>query len=72
MRKNFRLAAIGASLSLVATLFAGIVTAGSASAASSTITIGYIGDLTGVASSSFVDGPGAAKARIDALNAKGG
>ncbi|HLG67259.1 MAG TPA: ABC transporter substrate-binding protein [Acidimicrobiales bacterium] len=72
MRVNRGFAAIAAALSLAATPLAGIVTASSASAAASPITVGYIGDLTGVSSSSFVDGPGAAKARIDALNAHGG
>jgi branched-chain amino acid transport system substrate-binding protein len=41
-------------------------------AAPAPITIGYIGDLTGVASSTFADGPGGARARVDAQNAKGG
>jgi branched-chain amino acid transport system substrate-binding protein len=44
----------------------------SAKATGSPITIGYISDLTGVASSTFADGPGAAQAIIDATNAKGG
>ncbi len=51
---------------------ASVVATTSASAASSTITIGYINDLTGVASSTFADGPGAAQARIDLQNAEGG
>lgn len=38
----------------------------------SPITIGYISNLTGVASSTFTDGPGGAQAIIDAVNAKGG
>src|SRR5580700_2584514 len=36
------------------------------------ITIGYIGDLTGVAASTFEDGPGGAQARVDYQNAHGG
>jgi len=43
-----------------------------ASTTKSTITIGYISDLTGVASSTFLDGPGGAQAVIDSVNAKGG
>ncbi|HUZ09204.1 MAG TPA: ABC transporter substrate-binding protein, partial [Acidimicrobiales bacterium] len=41
-------------------------------AAASTITIGYVTDLTGVASSTFADGAGGAQARIDLQNAQGG
>jgi branched-chain amino acid transport system substrate-binding protein len=37
-----------------------------------TITIGYISSLTGPFSSTFVNGERAAKARFDAINAKGG
>jgi branched-chain amino acid transport system substrate-binding protein len=36
------------------------------------ITLGYIGDFTGVSSSTFSDGYGGAEARIDAQNALGG
>jgi branched-chain amino acid transport system substrate-binding protein len=39
---------------------------------SKTITIGYITSTTGVASSTFTDGPAGAMARIDEQNAKGG
>jgi branched-chain amino acid transport system substrate-binding protein len=46
---------------------------GSAQPASGTpITLGYVGDLTGVSSSAYVDGPGGAMARIDLQNAEGG
>jgi branched-chain amino acid transport system substrate-binding protein len=38
----------------------------------SPITIGYLGDFTGVSSSTFADGYGGAEARIDAINAAGG
>ena len=38
----------------------------------SPIVIGYISDLTGVASPNFADGPGGAQARIDLQKAKGG
>ncbi|HEY3943059.1 MAG TPA: ABC transporter substrate-binding protein [Acidimicrobiales bacterium] len=44
----------------------------SAGAARATITIGFVGDLTGSAASSFADGPGGAQARIDLQNAQGG
>ena len=38
----------------------------------SPIVIGYISDLTGVASSTFADGPGGAQAVIDQVNSQGG
>ena len=38
----------------------------------SPIVIGYVTDLTGVASSTFADGAGGARARIDLQNAQGG
>ena len=44
----------------------------SAGAAKSPILIGYIGDDTGVSSSTFADGVGGAQARIDLQNAEGG
>lgn len=50
----------------------GGTTAGSASATKSPIVIGYISNLTGVASSTFADGPGGAQAVIDQVNASGG
>jgi branched-chain amino acid transport system substrate-binding protein len=55
----------------------GTSAAGSAGTTGSTgtkspITIGYISDLTGVASSTFADGPGAAQAFIDQVNGQGG
>ena len=49
-----------------------VLGAPAAGAAKSPIVIGYISDLTGFAASTFADGPGGAKARIDAQNAKGG
>ncbi|HUZ09898.1 MAG TPA: ABC transporter substrate-binding protein [Acidimicrobiales bacterium] len=55
---------VSASLTVVGTQ--------AASAAKSPIVIGYITSETGVASSTFADGPGGAQARIDAVNAKGG
>jgi branched-chain amino acid transport system substrate-binding protein len=44
----------------------------SGASSKSTITIGYISTLTGVAASTFLDGPGGAQAVIDEVNAKGG
>ena len=49
-----------------------VLVGSAASAAKSPIVIGYISDLTGVASPNFADGPGGAQARIDLQNAKGG
>ena len=74
MRKFLSTMMVGTSITLVTTICAGIATTSASSAASSasTITLGYIGDLTGVSSSSFADGPGAAEARIAAQNAAGG
>jgi branched-chain amino acid transport system substrate-binding protein len=34
--------------------------------------LGYVGDLTGVCSSTYADGPGGAEARVDLQNAQGG
>ncbi len=45
---------------------------GSSAAGKSPILLGYIGDLTGVASSTFADGAAGAQARIDVQNAEGG
>ena len=56
---------------LVASLFS-VLGAPAAGAAKSPIVIGYVSDLTGFASSTFADGPGGARARIAAQNAKGG
>jgi branched-chain amino acid transport system substrate-binding protein len=61
-------AVVGAA-ALMTTSFAGVSAAASTK---STIVIGYITDLTGVASSTFADGAGGAQARIDAQNAAGG
>jgi branched-chain amino acid transport system substrate-binding protein len=47
-------------------------TASAPGVSSSTINIGYITSVTGDASSTFADGPAAAEARIDAINAAGG
>src|SRR5579883_1536977 len=71
MTKIRGLAAITA-LSLSGTFFTGIVTASSASAAASPITVGFISDLTGVASSTFADSAGGIRARFDLQNAHGG
>jgi len=57
---------------LVASGSLAVIGSQAASAAKSPIVIGYITDQTGVASSTFVDGPGGAQARIDAQNAAGG
>ncbi len=64
---------------LVVTVAGTAGTAGAAAASSSspgvtsnTITIGYITSTTGVASSTFTDGPAGAMARIKEQNAKGG
>src|ERR1700722_19559158 len=46
--------------------------AGAAKATKSPIIIGYISNLTGVASSTFTDGAGGAQAVIDQVNAAGG
>jgi branched-chain amino acid transport system substrate-binding protein len=64
--------ALVASASLIATTLVSVLATTTATAAESTITIGYINDLTGVASSTFSDGPGAAQARVDLQNAEGG
>jgi branched-chain amino acid transport system substrate-binding protein len=61
-------------------LLTGVVAlgAGPASAASppgvtsKTITLGFLGDLTGIAASTFGDGYGAAQARVNMQNAEGG
>ncbi len=81
MKRLSRVGSFKAVLAVVAAMstgvLSGVVTTGTASAATSSaakapITLGYIGDLTGVAASSFADGAGAARARIDAQNARGG
>ncbi|HUZ09899.1 MAG TPA: ABC transporter substrate-binding protein [Acidimicrobiales bacterium] len=66
---------LGAALGLgcmVASASLTVIGTQAASAAKAPIVIGYITDQTGVASSTFLDGPGGAQARIDAVNAKGG
>jgi branched-chain amino acid transport system substrate-binding protein len=50
----------------------GPLTASSPGVSATTIKIGYITSITGVASSTFADGPGGAEAAIDAANAAGG
>ncbi|HET6966020.1 MAG TPA: ABC transporter substrate-binding protein [Acidimicrobiales bacterium] len=45
---------------------------GSGGGSKSPIVIGYISNLTGVASSTFADGPGGAQAVIDQVNSQGG
>ena len=66
---------LGAAVGLgcmVASASLTVVGTEAASAAKAPIVIGYITSETGVASSTFADGPGGAQARIDAQNAKGG
>ncbi len=72
MHAGFRRAASlsGAAAAVATTLLA--LSQQPASGAASPITIGYISSLTGVASSTFFDGPGGARARIDLQNAEGG
>ncbi len=48
------------------------LTASAPGISATTITLGYITSETGVASSTFADGPAAAQARIDLQNAQGG
>jgi branched-chain amino acid transport system substrate-binding protein len=70
-----RLRRLGIGIGLACLLSSGTLTVlgtGVASAAKSAIVIGYITDETGVASSTFEDGPGGAQARIDLQNAEGG
>lgn len=62
-------ATLTGAIALLVTSFSGVSAAASNR---STIVIGYITDLTGVASSTFADGAGGAQARIDAQNAAGG
>ncbi|HLG66989.1 MAG TPA: ABC transporter substrate-binding protein [Acidimicrobiales bacterium] len=69
---RLRFAGVAAASGLVAASLFLALPAGTASAAKSPIVIGYVSDLTGVASSTFTDGPGGARARIDAQNAQGG
>jgi branched-chain amino acid transport system substrate-binding protein len=48
------------------------LTASAPGVTSSTITIGYLSSLTGLASSTFADGPAGVRAAIDQQNAQGG
>src|ERR1700677_2873040 len=50
----------------------GTSTSGTKGSSGSPITIGFYGDLTGVSSSTFADGPAGAMARVDLQNAQGG
>ncbi len=71
-RWNRSMVAFGAAV-LMASTCLGVVGAGVAGAADkSPILVGYIGDLTGPAASTFADGAAAAQARIDLQNAQGG
>ncbi len=63
--------ALGAAV-LVASTLLGATGSGAATSNNSPIVLGYIGDLTGVAASTFADGPAGAQARIDLQNAEGG
>ena len=69
-------AVVGLAGLLLASCSSGTPSASSTSTSGGTgkspITIGYISDLTGVASSTFADGAGGARARIDLQNAEGG
>jgi branched-chain amino acid transport system substrate-binding protein len=60
--------------SLVTAILLGVgpTRAASAVAGKRPILIGFVGDLTGLAASTFADGVGAAQARIDLQNAEGG
>jgi branched-chain amino acid transport system substrate-binding protein len=60
--------------SLIVTILSAVGPTSTASAVArkSPILIGFVGDLTGVAASTFEDGVGAAQARIDLQNAEGG
>jgi branched-chain amino acid transport system substrate-binding protein len=72
---KFSIGCRSAAVLAVATLgFAAISAspAGAAKADKSPISIGYISNLTGIASSTFADGAGGAQAVIDQLNAAGG
>lgn len=66
-----RVFATGAAVLLAATA-CGSSKTGGGSAAGSTIKIGYIASLTGIAASNFADGAGGAQAAIAAQNAAGG
>ena len=57
---------------LVVSASLGVVGAASASSTKSPIELGFIGDLTGAAASTFANGPAGAQARIDVQNAEGG
>ena len=68
---KLRLAGAVMTASLMASGIA-LIGGSSAGAAKSPIVLGYIGDQTGVSSSTFADGIGGAQARIDLQNAEGG
>ena len=72
--KYFAVAAAGLCLMSAAAACgsAGSPSSDANAASTSTIKIGYLGDLTGVAASSFTGGLAAAQARIDLANAQGG
>ncbi|MBO0729055.1 MAG: ABC transporter substrate-binding protein [Acidimicrobiaceae bacterium] len=74
MARRCTLLVVAAALSLVAVACSSSSknTSGSGGAKKSPITIGYITSVTGIASSSFADGPAGAQARIDLQNAQGG
>ncbi|HLG68111.1 MAG TPA: ABC transporter substrate-binding protein [Acidimicrobiales bacterium] len=63
-------ASLGIGVALVTAPASPVGAAGKGS--KSPIVIGLVGSLTGVASSTFTDGPGGALARIDLQNARGG
>ncbi len=63
--------ALGAATLIAASCLGSISTA-AATPSKSPIVIGMIADETGVAASTFADGPGGAQARIDLQNAEGG
>ncbi|HEY3941516.1 MAG TPA: ABC transporter substrate-binding protein [Acidimicrobiales bacterium] len=65
--------ALGGAVLLCATSLIGLASTGAGAASDKApILIGYMGDLTGPAASTFADGPAAAQARVDVLNAAGG
>src|ERR1700728_640848 len=75
MRVLFRsILALGGTvlLATVGLVSLGSPSAGAAAANKSPILIGYMGDVTGAAASTFGDGPGGAQARVDLQNAEGG
>jgi ABC-type branched-subunit amino acid transport system substrate-binding protein len=71
-RSKLRSWAVASAAVLLATGLTLVGGASGAGAAKSPILLGYIGDFTGVSSSTFADGLGGAQARIDLQNAQGG